>query len=100
MKISTCSHRPILTPCNLQRPNYQVDLYVGCEHYCYYCYALDQAETDWGQEIQIHDDITDQLGRELDGIFSRMQFGYIASVLEMLPRIIKPLSMRVSGQLL
>jgi len=54
MKVSTCSSRPILTSCGLKDLDYQVDTYVGCEHYCYYCYALDQVETDWTKEVLIH----------------------------------------------
>lgn len=65
MKVSTCSHRPVLTPCSLSNLDYQVDPYVGCEHYCCYCYALDEAETDWTQEILIHEDISGQLHNEL-----------------------------------
>jgi DNA repair photolyase len=45
-----------------------VDPYIGCEHYCYYCYALNQAETDWSKEVLIHKDITSQLESELAGI--------------------------------
>jgi len=45
-----------------------VDPYIGCEHYCYYCYALNQAETDWRQEVLIHKDITSRLESELAGI--------------------------------
>jgi DNA repair photolyase len=44
---------------------YQVDTYVGCEHYCYYCYVFPQAETDWSKEILIHNDIVGQLSKEL-----------------------------------
>jgi DNA repair photolyase len=68
MKVSVCSSRPILSPCGLKDLEYQVDPYVGCEHYCYYCYALPQAETDWSKEILIYDDIVDQLSKELDTI--------------------------------
>ena len=53
MKVSTCSYRPILVPCGLENHDYQVDPYVGCEHCCYYCYVLNQAETDWTKEICI-----------------------------------------------
>ncbi|MCD4719889.1 MAG: hypothetical protein K8S13_08515, partial [Desulfobacula sp.] len=53
MKVSVCSSRPILSSCGLKDIEYQVDTYVGCEHYCYYCYALPQAETDWSKEILI-----------------------------------------------
>jgi len=68
MKISTCSYRSILEPCGLENFNYQVDPYIGCEHYCYYCYVLAQAETDWSDEILIHDDIVSHLNKELEKI--------------------------------
>ncbi len=65
MNIKTCNNRSILNPCTLQGINYQVDPYVGCEHYCYYCYALNQAQTDWRKEIHINEDIAGQLETEL-----------------------------------
>jgi DNA repair photolyase len=65
MKISTCSPRKILQPCELRGYDYQIDPYIGCEHYCAYCYALNQAETDWTQEILVHPNFTEQLAREL-----------------------------------
>ena len=70
MKVSTCSYRPILVPCDLGLKNidYQVDPYVGCEHYCQYCYALNQAETDWTKEILIYKEISGQLNGELEKI--------------------------------
>ena len=68
MQIKPCANRPILNPCTLEGRNYQVDPYIGCEHYCYYCYALNQAETDWRKEVLIHKDITGQLETELAGI--------------------------------
>ena len=68
MKISTCSDRPILVPCGLNDFEHQIDPYVGCEHYCYYCYVLDQAETDWTKEILIHADVAARLGGELEGL--------------------------------
>jgi DNA repair photolyase len=68
MKITTCSHRPILVPCRLKKPEYQIDPYVGCAHSCQYCYALNQAETDWTKEIQIYKDINRQLSEELEKI--------------------------------
>ena len=68
MQIKPCANRPILNPCTLEGRNYQVDPYIGCEHYCYYCYALNQAETDWRKEVLIHKDITSQLESELAGI--------------------------------
>lgn len=78
MKISTCSHRPILVPCNLERFEYQADPYVGCAHYCHYCYALEDSETDWHKEIQIHEDITHQLREELTDIPPQeIYMGYI-----------------------
>ena len=68
MRITTCSHRPILVPCRLRKPDYQIDPYIGCAHCCYYCYALNQAETDWTQAIQIYKDIYCQLRGELEKI--------------------------------
>jgi DNA repair photolyase len=65
MKISTCSERPLITPCGLERFNYQLDPYIGCGHYCYYCYVLSRAETDWRREVQTHHDIEGQLEVEL-----------------------------------
>jgi DNA repair photolyase len=65
MRVSTCAHRPILVPCNLQNFDYQIDPYIGCGHYCCYCYALNQAETDWDKEILIHSDISGQLNEAL-----------------------------------
>lgn len=68
MIVSKCSKRPILVPCNLKNLAYQVDPYIGCEHYCYYCYVLQTAETDWTEEILVHEDLAAQLGRALDEI--------------------------------
>ncbi len=68
MKVSECTKRPILSPCGLKDLDYQVDTYVGCEHHCYYCYALAQAETDWSKEIRMHNDIVGQLSEEIDKI--------------------------------
>ena len=68
MRITTCSPRPILVPCRLKKPDYQIDPYIGCAHYCHYCYALNQAETDWTEEVQIYKDINSQLSKELEKI--------------------------------
>lgn len=68
MKITTCTDRTLLTPCKLDRFNYQLDTYIGCEHYCYYCYVLQQAETNWVQEIQVHRDLRKRLADELKDI--------------------------------
>jgi len=68
MNIQSVTNRSILNPCTLQGINYQVDPYIGCGHYCYYCYALNQAETDWRKEINIHEDITGCLESELTGV--------------------------------
>lgn len=68
INIKTFNNRSILNPCTLPGRNYQVDPYIGCGHYCYYCYALNQAETDWRKEILIHEDIKSQLESELNGI--------------------------------
>jgi DNA repair photolyase len=77
VKVSTCSYRPILVPCGLDGFDYQVDPYVGCEHFCYYCYVLKQAETDWSKEILIHSDIVTQLNEEIQGISpQKIYMGY------------------------
>ena len=68
MKITACSHRQILTPCSLESCDFQIDPYVGCEHYCYYCYVLNQAETDWSKEVRIHKDIAGQLSGEIENV--------------------------------
>ena len=65
VKISECTPRSILSPCGLEDFDYQVDSYIGCEHYCYYCYVLPQAETDWSKEILIHKNISNQLSEEI-----------------------------------
>jgi DNA repair photolyase len=57
--------RQILQPCELSSYRYQIDPYIGCEHLCTYCYALNQAETDWAEEILIYPDFAAQLEREL-----------------------------------
>ncbi len=68
MEIKPCAERPILNPCTLEGRNYQVDPYIGCEHYCYYCYVLPLAETDWRKQILFHDDIAGRLETELANI--------------------------------
>lgn len=77
MKVSTCSYRPVLVPCRLKNRDYQIDPYVGCEHSCYYCYALNQAETDWSKEVLIYNDIAGQLSGELENVSSQtIYMGY------------------------
>ena len=77
MEISYCSYRPILVPCNLNNFDYQVDPYIGCEHHCYYCYVLQDAETDWSKEILIHEDMAAQLGQALEKTApQRIYMGY------------------------
>jgi DNA repair photolyase len=68
MKVSMCSHRRVLNPCHLEMYNYQIDPYIGCEHHCYYCYGLNKAETDWDKEILIHENISEQMAREISSI--------------------------------
>ena len=68
MNVSVCTNRKIISPCGLKNLNYQVDPYVGCEHFCYYCYALAKTETDWSKEIQTHKNIVEQLSKEIDEI--------------------------------
>jgi len=68
MKVSFDQECPTLSPCDLQNHEFQIDPYVGCEHYCYYCYVLGQAKTDWTNEILTHPDMLDRLDAELSGI--------------------------------
>lgn len=68
MKVSKCFLRKILNPCSLEALNYQVDPYIGCEHFCSYCYALNKSETDWEKEILIHEDIIGQLTQEINSL--------------------------------
>lgn len=65
VEVSFCSHRSILQPCSLEGYAFQLDPYIGCHHHCYYCYALNQAETDWDREVQIHQNFIGQLHDEL-----------------------------------
>jgi DNA repair photolyase len=68
MRINTSNNQSILKPCDLENFNYQIDPYIGCEHYCHYCYVLNQAKTDWKNEIIVHDDVVERLESELSGI--------------------------------
>ncbi len=68
MNVNNCTNRPLVVPCSLDSFNYQIDTYIGCEHYCYYCYALQYAETDWVEEIKIHRDIEEKIYKELENI--------------------------------
>ena len=68
MKIKECSIEPLLSPCSLERFNFQLDTYVGCEHYCHYCYVLRQAKTDWRNEVWIHRDLELRLESALEGL--------------------------------
>ncbi len=68
MKISVSKNRKILSPCELKNFEYQVDPYIGCGHYCYYCYVLPQAETNWLKEIRLHHDIVARLSKEMERI--------------------------------
>jgi DNA repair photolyase len=68
MNLIPCVNRPLLNPCTLKGLEYQIDPYIGCEHLCFYCYALIQAETDWSKEILFHEDLIGRLESELSGI--------------------------------
>ena len=75
--VNKCTQRPILEPCSLKNYNYQIDPYIGCEHYCHYCYVLNQAETNWTKEIQIHNDISEHLKTELKNLTpQKIYMGY------------------------
>ncbi len=65
MKIAKCFNRKIINPCSLDMFNYQMDPYIGCEHFCQYCYALNDAKTDWEKEILTHGNFIEQLDKEI-----------------------------------
>ncbi len=77
MKTTICSKRQLIKPCTLPGFNYQIDTYIGCEHYCYYCYALNSSESNWQEEIGVYRNIKKQLLRELENIPPQsIYFGY------------------------
>ncbi len=65
MNIMTCAEKVILKSCSLKNINYQIDPYIGCSHYCYYCYALQYAKTNWTERIVVHENIIEKLSDEL-----------------------------------
>lgn len=77
MVISPCTEKRVLKPCGLKDINYQIDPYVGCAHYCYYCYAMQYAQTNWKERILVHTNIEKLLKHELEGITSqKIYLGY------------------------
>lgn len=68
MVVTPCLKHSILEFCSLPNFNYQIEPYIGCGHYCYYCYVLSQAITDWRKEILTHRDLISQLNNELSDI--------------------------------
>jgi DNA repair photolyase len=67
MNVRLCTRQPILQSCCLEGHEYQIDPYIGCEHLCTYCYALNQAETDWRQEVLTYRELLAQVSEELAG---------------------------------
>lgn len=70
MHVTHATDRPLLQPCSLDGYDVQIDTYVGCEHLCHYCYALNAAESDWGEEILVHRALRSRLQAELDRYLS------------------------------
>ncbi|QJB56834.1 radical SAM protein [Pseudodesulfovibrio sp. zrk46] len=68
MQITAHDSKTILTPCTLKGHEYQIDPYIGCAHLCHYCYALNDAKTDWAKEIMVHADLEGVLSEELKGL--------------------------------
>lgn len=57
-----------MEPCSLKGFNYQLDPYIGCEHLCCYCYALNQAEGGRGNKVSIHTSLAERLPGELSAL--------------------------------
>ncbi len=68
MEISSLVRNSILEPCSLKGFTNQLDPYIGCEHLCCYCYALNKAETDWENKVCIHTNLSERLPGELSGL--------------------------------
>ena len=71
MKVTASLDENVLMNCTLENFDYQVDPYIGCEHYCRYCYVLNQARTDWTKEVLTYGHIEEKLSEELSGISPR-----------------------------
>jgi len=65
VQVSSLMRDRILEPCSLKGFNYQLDPYIGCEHLCCYCYALNKAEADWENKVLIHANLAERLPGEL-----------------------------------
>lgn len=79
MKISKGNLGSLLVPCDLEGLAYQLDTYSGCEHYCHYCYVLRKAQTDWRNELIIHDNFVLRLRGELEKLHPQtLYMGYHA----------------------
>ena len=71
MKVIRSKRNRILQPCileDLEGISYQIDPYEGCGHRCHYCYAQNQSELDWDNEIGICPDICGTLAREISSL--------------------------------
>ena len=68
MKVSFCSRRKIVHPSNLPDIKYEIGPYYGCEHHCLYCYTLNNAESDWSNEILVNEGMEQQLEMELSAL--------------------------------
>lgn len=68
MKFRTVFLQTLLEPCGLEDYSYQLDPFIGCEHLCSYCYALNKACTNWAEEILVHEHFPQRLERELSRI--------------------------------
>jgi DNA repair photolyase len=60
--------RPAIEPCTLEYYDYTFAPYVGCQHRCLYCYAQDNVDLDWDDEIGVIPDSGRQLTEVLSGI--------------------------------
>lgn len=65
MKVTKSLKSRVLEPCTILNYKHQLDPYKGCEHLCCYCYGLNRAETNWEEELLIHENLPAQLETEL-----------------------------------
>ena len=64
MRVTYCRYE-LVHDSNVPGIKYEIGPYVGCEHRCSYCYALNDASTNWSEEVRAHEGLEEQLEYEL-----------------------------------